>query len=204
MKQISWLLFDLGGVLLHVEQSRIFEELANLTQRTPQAIQRALTGAEPFWSEFVVKEYSPADLATRVNSALGTHLGVNEVEQAFNAELGEPIYSTLELLPMLRTRVNLGCLSNTNSIHWDYMLRAYEMMRHFDRRFASQILGHAKPSAEIYKRVVEHLGVQPDQVLFFDDKSENVEAARKLGWHARVYSSHSGLLSNLREFAVIE
>jgi putative hydrolase of the HAD superfamily len=84
------------------------------------------------------------------------------------------------------------------------MLRAYEMMRHFDRRFASQILGHAKPSPEIYRRVIELLAVQPNQVLFFDDKPENVEAASKLGWNARVYSSHSGLLNDLREFAIVE
>jgi HAD superfamily hydrolase (TIGR01509 family) len=204
MRQISWLLFDLGGVLVHVEQSRIFEELARLTQMAPQAIKRALTGAEPFWSEFVVKEYTPIELAGRVNAVLGTRLKVAEVEAAFNAELGEPIHTTLELLPILRKRVNVGCLSNTNSIHWDHMLRSYEMMQHFDRRFASQILGHAKPSAEIYNRALEYLGISPREVLFFDDKSENVEAASKLGWNARTYSSHSGLLRDLREFSIVE
>jgi HAD superfamily hydrolase (TIGR01509 family) len=204
MNQISWLLFDLGGVLLRVEQSRIFEELAKLTQRTPDVIKSALVSAEPFWSDFVVREYSPAELAEQVNSLLATRLSISEVEAAFNSELGEPITSSLELLPILRQRVNIGCLSNTNSIHWDCMLQEYEMMRHFDRRFASQFLGHAKPAAEIYKKVVEHLGVMPNQILFFDDRSENIAAASRLGWNASLYHSHADLLSVLREFKLID
>lgn len=204
MNQISWLLFDLGGVLLRVEQSRIFEELAKLTQRAPDVIKTALVSAEPFWSDFVVREYSPAELAEQVNTVLATRLGISEVEAAFNAELGEPITSTLKLLPILRQRVNVGCLSNTNSIHWDCMLREYEMMRYFDRRFASQFLGCAKPAAEIYKKVVEHLDVKPNQILFFDDRSENVAAASRLGWNARVYHSHTELLGALREFSLID
>jgi putative hydrolase of the HAD superfamily len=84
------------------------------------------------------------------------------------------------------------------------MLRDYEMMQHFDRRFASQIIGHAKPSPEIYQRVIEHLDVPPHQILFFDDKIENVRAAGNAGWNARVYHSHAALLSDLREFALVE
>jgi len=204
MKQIVWLLFDLGGVLVDVEQSRIFEELARLTQVAPEVIKNTFLSSEPFWSEFVIKERSPMELAEWVNSVLRTRLRVSDVEAAFNAELGDPIHSTLRLLPALRTKINIGCLSNTNSIHWDYMLRGYEMMRYFDRRFASQILGCAKPSAEIYQKVVKHLDVTPHQILFFDDKVENVHAATKEGWNARVYESHAGLLRDLREFALVE
>jgi HAD superfamily hydrolase (TIGR01509 family) len=83
------------------------------------------------------------------------------------------------------------------------MLQRYEFMRQFDRRFASQIVGYAKPDPEIYKTVASQLGVRPDQILFFDDKPENISAAERLGWHARVYRNQSELLGHLREFELL-
>ena len=76
-------------------------------------------------------------------------------------------------------------------------------MSHFDRRFASQIVGHAKPGAKIYAEVARHLGVASDAMLFFDDREENVDAALKLGWQARLYRGHNDLMSGLTEFGLV-
>jgi len=138
-----------------------------------------------------------------VNQVLGTRLEVDSIVDSLNAELGAEIVSTSSVLPALQRRVKVGCLSNTNSIHWDKLLQSYPFMRTFDRRFASQILGCAKPDAEIYNKVSTHLGAQPRQLLFIDDKLENVESARRLGWHARQYTGLEGLLSDLSDFRVV-
>lgn len=73
-------------------------------------------------------------------------------------------------------------------------------MGQFDRRFASQILGCAKPGKEIYEKVAGFINAQPRQILFFDDRAENVETARRMGWHARLYVEHARLLADLAEF----
>lgn len=197
MNRISWILFDLGGVVIEVEQSRIFDDLGRLTGREPQAVRSDLLLEQPFWEQFVVQEFSPQQLTKKINQVLGSTLREDSVVAAFNAELGRLIESTAQLIPALRQSVRVGCLSNTNSIHWDHMLRSYEVMSHFDRRFASQMLGYAKPSPAIYQRVLEHLKVPPEEILFFDDRAENVSAAEQLGWNARLYSNHEGLLADL-------
>ena len=122
---------------------------------------------------------------------------------AVNAELGETIKTTAELLPQIRFRTRVGCLSNTNSIHWEQLLKRYSFMSDFDRRFASQLVGHAKPGREIYLRVADLLGARPHEIVFFDDKQENVSTAQQLGWNARLYKNHSGLISDLLEFGVL-
>ncbi len=197
---MEWVLFDLGGVLVDVDQSRIFEGLAKKTGLEAVGIRDILLREVPLQSDFIVTEYLPSRLTSQVNSALGTMLAENEVVAAVNAELGETIQSTADLLPQLRSRIKVGCLSNTNSVHWDRLLSAYEFMGMFDRRFASQILGHAKPGREIYKVVSDLLGVAPHEILFFDDKPENVKTAEQLGWQARIYKDHEGLLLDLAEF----
>ncbi|MFN4894431.1 MAG: HAD family hydrolase [Pseudomonadota bacterium] len=203
MKRVEWVLFDLGGVLVEVEQSRIFEGLAAKTGIDTKTVGQALLTGSPLQTEFIVREYLPSRLTSEVNRVLGTSLSEGEVVAAVNAELGKTIETTAQLLPDLRSRVKIGCLSNTNSVHWDHLLKAYDFMGLFDRRFASQMLGYAKPGKEIYTTVVEHLGVAPQQILFFDDKLENVETALKLGWHARIYQDHQGLLAHLDEFGLL-
>lgn len=203
MAKIEWLLFDLGGVLVDVNQDRIFEGLAEYIPESASTIKARLLAFPQLWEPFVTQEFSPRQLTDEVNRILGVTLTDAQVTSAFNAELGATIETTAALLPALKRRTQVGCLSNTNSIHWDRLLGAYEFMSHFDRRFASQLLGSAKPDRAIYEKVIELLGVRPDQVLFFDDKPENVTTAQKLGWHARVYRDHTTLRSDLAVFGLV-
>jgi len=203
MQRVEWVLFDLGGVLVDVDQSRIFEGLARKTGLEARQIKDTLLRAIPLNTEFIVREYLPSQLTEEVNRALGATISESDVVAALNAELGETIHTTAALLPELRSRVSIGCLSNTNSIHWDRLLGGYPFMQHFDRRFASQLVGHAKPGKEIYQVVADRLSVRPDKILFFDDKEENVRTAQLLGWHAHVYRDDAGLLSTLRDFQVL-
>ncbi len=44
----------------------------------------------------------------------------------------------------------------------------------------------------IYAAVERDSGLAPDALLFVDDKSENVEAARARGWHAHLFETAAG------------
>jgi putative hydrolase of the HAD superfamily len=48
-------------------------------------------------------------------------------------------------------------------------------------------LGLAKPDPRIYVAVDESVGGDPAEVVFFDDREENVAAARAHGWDAHVW-----------------
>ncbi len=199
MSSVEWVLFDLGGVLVEVDQPRIFSALGAACEMPAAEVEARLKSAVHLWNPFIEREFTPAELARLVNGLLGSALPDSVVTDAFNAELGATISSTAEVLPGLRKRAQVGCLSNTNSIHWDKLLRDYEWMGYFDRRFASQILGCAKPKVEIYEKVQSLLGARGRSILFFDDKQENVDAAGRLGWSARLYRGHDGLLRDLEE-----
>jgi putative hydrolase of the HAD superfamily len=203
MSTIRWVLFDLGGVLLEVVQSRTFQCLEPLTGLAAQEIERRITSTTFFNELFIANEFTPAEVAVRLHDVLGVKLLERDVVTALNAELGAEISTTVDLLPALQRRTQIGCLSNTNSIHWDKLLASYSFMRSFDRRFASQLLGCAKPGQEIYEKVSGLLGVSPREILFFDDKSANVEAAQRVGWHARLYTNHERLVSDLREYQLV-
>ena len=197
MSKIEWVLFDLGGVLVEVSQPRIFEALSNFTGLSAEEVETRLKSAIHLWNPFIEREFTPMELTHLVTTLLERGLTEQQVVDAFNAELGATIESTAAVIPALRTRTQVGCLSNTNSIHWDRLLSHYDFMNHFDRRFASQLLGCAKPKSVIYEKVEKLLGAEPRSILFFDDRQDNVEAASRLGWNAKLYRNHEGLMADL-------
>lgn len=56
----------------------------------------------------------------------------------------------------------------------------------FDLIFAGVDVKQGKPSPEIYLKAMEALGVQPDEVLIFEDSQVGIEAARASGAHVLV------------------
>lgn len=66
---------------------------------------------------------------------------------------------------------------------------ALDWLSPFERRFYSCHLRSTKPSPSAYKLVLEALGAAPEDVWFFDDRAENVEAALLLGIRAELYKT---------------
>ncbi len=55
------------------------------------------------------------------------------------------------------------------------------MARHFEHLAFSCFLGSVKPEPECYLAVLAMLGARPQDVIFFDDRPENVAGAAALG-----------------------
>jgi putative hydrolase of the HAD superfamily len=47
----------------------------------------------------------------------------------------------------------------------------------------------AKPAVEIYQHCLNGLGVTPSDVLFLDDRPENIQAANALGIHSVLFTT---------------
>ncbi|SEJ61948.1 putative hydrolase of the HAD superfamily [Deinococcus reticulitermitis] len=134
---------------------------------------RSLSDEEAFWE--------------RYGTELSTRLGLGpdaapELLGAFPYErYMKPVAGTREVLEELRGRgLKIGVLSNTlPSI--DRTLEAVGLSDLVDVALATCTLGVHKPEPRAFTLAAEALGVEPEEVLFVDDRPENVEAARALG-----------------------
>jgi len=56
-----------------------------------------------------------------------------------------------------------------------------------------------KKLAEAYNLITDHIGVNPDQILYIDDTIENIQAAKQAGLNTFLYANNEELLKQVRE-----
>jgi putative hydrolase of the HAD superfamily len=59
-----------------------------------------------------------------------------------------------------------------------------------------------KPDPKIYERLMDKYGLEPEESIFLDDLSGNVEAAKKLGIHGIVFKNYNDALLELKKEGV--
>ena len=96
----------------------------------------------------------------------------------------------VDLARQIRSRgVRTAILSN---IPHDLLADAranFDWLPEFDVQIWSCEHGIIKPDPAIYRLCLETLGCQANRALFFDDRPNNVEAARKAGMEAHIFES---------------
>ncbi|HSZ09868.1 MAG TPA: HAD-IA family hydrolase [Steroidobacteraceae bacterium] len=91
---------------------------------------------------------------------------------------------TLEMLSRIPGSYRRALLSNSNVLHWTRVVDDLQLGAVFDHHFASHLTGRIKPDADAFEHVVTTLDCRPEQVLFLDDNTLNIDAAKHFGMQA--------------------
>ena len=103
--------------------------------------------------------------------------------------VGEPIAESVEVLRRLQqSGIRTYALTNFSAETYPLAAARFPFLADFDGAVVSGDEGVVKPDPAIYQRLVERYAVVPARAVFIDDKLENVEAARRLGFHGIHFS----------------
>jgi HAD superfamily hydrolase (TIGR01509 family) len=92
--------------------------------------------------------------------------------------------------------------SNTNDIAVTHIRKKFPFLAHFDGYVFSYQHGAMKPEEKIYavvERLVGHIG---EEIVYLDDKVENIEAALARGWQALLHQTPETTIPILRELGL--
>ena len=185
MNGVKAIIFDLGKVVIELH----YERAANLFSEISGSEKLAdfLISSDTL-REFEVGKISENTFRMRICDELGIVLSDNEFDAKWNSMLGEISKKRIEKLLELKKHFKTLILSNTNSIHvrsFNALLRktnGYEGVHELvQKAYYSHEVGMRKPNTNIYEFVLKAQGLQPKEVLFIDDREDNVEAAQELG-----------------------
>ncbi len=88
-------------------------------------------------------------------------------------------------------------LSNIGDSVLENMQREFTWLDRFDVLVWSYQLRMAKPESAIFHHVLKQLGTKPEETIFIDDKTVNVEAAEALGIRGLVFTTPTQLRADL-------
>lgn len=109
--------------------------------------------------------------------------------------------ATIEVLAELRAGgTRMAILSNAGFDFAD-PFRYSPMGRFFERVFVSAELGLLKPDPEIYRVTAAELGIDPADMVFIDNKLENVQGAETLEVTGHHFTGAPALRAFLRSIA---
>ena len=191
-KKIKNIVFDLGGVLVDLDFKAAINGLqqagfVNVKEQL-QSFDR-----EGIFQKFELGEMTAEEFRTAIRENSTVTLTDEEIDALWNAMLLEIPREKLELILDLRGKYMVYLLSNTNSIHWDYVCknafnyRGFRVKDYFEETFLSYEMHLAKPDKAIFEKVLQDANLLPEETLFIDDSEANCKAAEEVGIHAHHY-----------------
>ncbi len=209
LSHLDAIIFDFGGVLLPLDFEATVVALSELLgadagefySRWDQTeLFDALETGKLHRHEFCERLWNLA--ATHPRDAARRRIYDANVEDAFNALLGDVPEENLDLLERLGKKRRLFLLSNINEIHHDGVMANYRRAHptrgawddHFEAVHYSHLMGLRKPDPQIYQRVLDEHGLAPKRTLFLDDNPDNIAAAARLGIVAQLHPRNAPLV----------
>ena len=184
---IKNIIFDWGGVLIHLDKRRCTEAFRQLGVEVSDELTNPY-GQRADLMDFERGLMTVAEFHDTVRRVYGSQLTDEQIDYAWNALLaGIPTYK-LDTLLELKKHYRLFLLSNTNAVHWEEGRKQFDYRGHkaedfFDQIFLSNEIHELKPSPEAFRRVAEMAGIKPEETLFVDDLEASCKSAEALGFH---------------------
>ena len=192
---ISAVVFDIGRVLI---------------EWNPEGFYNALLGPErcrAFFAQTAISEVNEqidlgAPLGPTIRALADQHPewapAILQWHQSWIAMASPEIPLSVQLLAALKRRgVPVFALSNFGRETFDIACTHYPFLRSFDRLFVSAHHGLIKPDPRFYALLETEAGLSGRQLLFADDRPENIAAATARSWQTHLFTHPEGWAARL-------
>lgn len=198
------LIFDLGGVILNLDQPKCEASFVALGgEHVLKSISKY--GGSGIFGKYETGKINTPTFLEGLRELLQTEVSDEQLKSAWSDIIVDIPIERLRFLELLSNKYNLFLLSNTSPLHMDELrqmvlnLTEKEFDSYFEKTYCSYEVGSAKPNPEIYKHVLNDAGIKADECIFIDDAEHNLEAARNLGISTIHIPSGTELLDIMNE-----
>ena len=196
-------IFDWGGVMEGLPDDGHVAGWERRLALAPGTLSEVLWGEA--WRQLSVGASTEDDYV----QSIGERLGFPDAETA--RHFLEDFYAGDRFNPQvvaaaraLRDRYKVALLSNASPGQDDRIREQFgiDVYAEFDAYVNSAYAGLRKPDPAIFQRMLDQLGVTPEQAVLVDDMLRNVDAARELGIHTVQFVDPATSLAELEALLV--
>jgi len=201
MERPNLVIFDLGNVIVHVDNLAVAGRLGKTSEDSryhdPVVLFSEIKGkSSSLLYNFDTGRITPRDFFEGVTSTYRLRLSFAEFVEIWNSGFCED-QDVSSLIRQLARHVRVFLLSNTNSLHYEYLQSSCAVVKEMEKAILSYQVGCMKPAAAIYEHTLEVAGLPAERVWYVDDTPEFVGAASSLGIHGIQFHSATQLKGEL-------
>ena len=203
MRAPEAVIFDLGKVLLDFDYSIAARALASQSGGTQRAI-HTFINQSPLLFRFETGLMTKQEFYDAVRTETGFKGGLDEFAEVFG-NIFRPIQPMIELHSALQKNgVPSYIFSNTNELAIGHITKTYPFFNRFDGYIYSYEHGAMKPHAKLYEVVESTTKRRGDQLLYIDDRPENIEAGAARGWQVILQETPEKTLAAVRRLGILD
>lgn len=198
VKDISTILFDIGGVCLTNGWDEISrEKAAGEFSLDYEEMERR---HKPIFMDFERGRISLDDYLNKVVFFMERNFTKKEFVN-FMYSQSRSFDSTLNMLEKLSAgkKYQIAAINNESLELNDYRIETFGLFKYFECFFSSCYLGVRKPEPEIFKIALNVLHKNADECLYIDDREENYNSAKNLGLNSILLKEPRRLRQRLQE-----
>ncbi|MBU6377303.1 MAG: HAD-IA family hydrolase [Gammaproteobacteria bacterium] len=190
--------FDIGWVLIHLAPEPLLQLL-----RSHGAPVR---GLEDITERIDLHEHETgrldgAGLVANI-ARLAPQTPAADAVAAAWIDMFDPQADMLALATRLRRQHRVYLLSNVGDLHWAELRRRFGIHELGHDVIASFEAGVMKPDDGIYEQAESRFQLDPAATVFIDDRSENIAAVQRRGWHGIIHRDHASTVAALQALGI--
>ena len=194
--------FDLGKVLVDFDYSIAARRIAAHSDLPSTEIE-ALIGQSGLIIDYELGRLKRWKFFEQICRATGFRGTIDEFG-GFFADIFTAIPPMIELHAKLHHRgIPTYVFSNTNDLAIEHIRRNFPFFRDFDGYIFSYEIGAMKPSAKIYEALEKLAGRRGKEIVYLDDRLENVHAGAARGWQAILHETPEKSRAALEDLRVL-
>jgi glucose-1-phosphatase len=188
METPNIVVFDLGKVLVDFDYSIAVSRVAAHSTLSPAGI-KTFFFQSPLLVDYECGRLTRLEFFDQARQAIGFR-GTMEEFGGFFADIFTAIPPMIELHAGLHRRgIPTYIFSNTNDLAVEHIRRHFPFFQDFDGYIFSYEVEAMKPDAKIYKALEKLTGRRGAEILYLDDRPENVAGGAARGWRTILHET---------------
>jgi glucose-1-phosphatase len=200
-KRYSVIIFDLGNTLIKFDHSISAKKFANLFHIDSEEVRRLFFDSN-LTQAFERGQISPKVFHARISERLGVSIPFKDFVAIWN-DIFWLDEGSCAIARRLKKDYRLFLLSNISRLHYEYIVKKFDILKIFDEIIVSFAVGAIKPEKRIFEDAVRRAGGDKSAVLYIDDRDDLIKEAAAFGIESIRYEGSERLEKDLEERGVI-
>lgn len=201
--KIEAVIFDLGRVLVDVDFSGIFAKYINPDEHSGLSLDLETVMKNPWFQKFSTGKTTLEEFHKNVSDFYKFKINLDDFITEW-CSIFKPIPGMQELVKKTSQKMSVELLSDTDPVHWEFLLKEYPVLKIFKNPVLSFKTGFLKPAEICYIKAAKSVDKPVEQCFFIDDREVNVNGAQRAGMQAVRFQSYKKLMIDFKKTNILD